>query len=100
MERRLKLDEELRSFIPHVYFQPPESIKLKYPCVIYEQSNGKSTFADNWPYLFQKKYSVTVIDPDPDTPLVAAMATHFQTITMDRAYTADNLNHYAFTLYY
>lgn len=83
-----------------VYFQPPPSKKLFYPCIIYEQSNGKTTFAGNMPYTFQKRYSLKLIDRDPDTELVRELAMHFPMIVMDRAYTADNLYHYVFTLYY
>lgn len=100
MDRRLELDSKLRSLVPHVYFQPPPSVQLQYPCVIYEQSNGHTTFASNFPYTFQKKYSLILIDRNPDTAFVTTLATYFPMIVMDRAYTADGLNHYAFTLYY
>lgn len=103
MDRRLKLNLELQELMGktgHVYFQPPPTYKLKYDCIIYEQSNGKTDFAANMPYNFTKKYNLTLITRDPDTPLVRELAMHFPMIVMDRAYTADNLNHYAYTLYY
>lgn len=103
MASRLQLDQELRELIGksgHVYFQPPPSYKLKYDCIIYEQSNGKTDFAANMPYNFTKKYNLTLITRDPDTPLVRELAMRFPMIVMDRAYSADNLNHYVFTLYY
>ena len=33
-----------------VYYQPPENLKLTYPCIIYETSDILSNFADNNPY--------------------------------------------------
>lgn len=83
-----------------VKFQPPPSIKLTYPCCLYELSSGVTRFANNMPYTFKKRYSVTIIDRNPDTNYVEMMAMRFPMCTMDRAYSADGLNHYAFTLYY
>lgn len=83
-----------------VKYQPPPNIQLTYPCLLYEQSNGNTKFAANMPYVFTKKYTVTIITRDPDTPYVELMATSFSMCVMDRAYIADNLNHYVFTLYY
>ena len=39
MDRRLQLHEELCSVLGsrNVYFQPPETIKLTYPCIIYSK---------------------------------------------------------------
>lgn len=103
MERRLKLDAELKRIMDghgQVFFQPPPSYKLTYPCLIYELSGGQSSFAGNMPYRFIKRYSLTLIGRNPDTAMVTTLATSFPMITMDRAYTADNLYHYAYTLYY
>lgn len=103
MDRHLQLDQELRELMGesgHVYFQPPPSYKLKYDCIIYELSGGNTKFASNMPYNFSKRYSLTLITRDPDTPLVRELAMRFPMITFDRTYTKDNLYHYVFTLYY
>lgn len=83
-----------------VKFQPPPGYKLSYPCCIYEQSNGDTKFGDNRPYIFTKKYSLTIIDRNPDTDLVELVAMHFPMCRMDRTFIADGLNHYVFTLYW
>lgn len=83
-----------------VKYQPPPDYKLRYPCCIYEQSNGKTIFASNLPYTFTKKYEVTIIDRNPDTDYVEKMAMRFPMCVMDRAYPADGLNHYVFTIYW
>ena len=35
---------------PHLYYQPPENVKLVYPCVIYQLASFTSRYADNLPY--------------------------------------------------
>lgn len=83
-----------------VVFQPPPNYKLTYPCLLYERSNGKTRFAANIPYTFTNKYTVTIIDRNPDTSYLEMMAMRFPMCVMDRAYAADGLNHYVFTLYW
>jgi len=82
-----------------VYFQPPPNITLTYPCVIYKRDHAVSQFADNRPYRFKKRYQVMVIDPDPDSPIVDAVA-ELPLCAYDRFYTADNLNHDVFNLFF
>ena len=50
-----------------VYFQPPPTVQMVYPCIVYERTKINSTFADNNPYNFEKQYQVTVIDKNPDS---------------------------------
>ena len=83
----------------NAYFQPPESIKMKYPAIVYELSDIPSLYANDRVYLSGRKYTVTVIDKDPDSPLVEKVAA-LPTCKFNRSYQADNLNHWAFTLYY
>lgn len=103
MAQRLDLQAELEEMMGPgrmVKYQPPPSYKLTYPCVVYEQSNGNTKFANNRPYTFMHKYTVTIIDPNPDTSYVEIMAMRFSMCVMDRTFIVDNLNHYVFTLYY
>ena len=83
-----------------VYFQPPATVKLSYPCIIYHQYRYDTDFADNKLYLSRTAYTVTYVDsnPDatfPDTYLKTQPLTHFE-----RSYTSDNLHHWVFTTYY
>lgn len=82
-----------------VYFQPPASIKMIYPCIVYSLDDVDAEFANNLPYALTKKYTVMVITKDPDTDLPMKVA-QLPMCTMSRAYTADNLYHYVFDLYY
>lgn len=83
----------------NVYFQPPESVKLKYPCITYERSNIRTVLADNQIYLKQNQYTVTVIDEDPDSEIPDKVL-ELPYCGFDRHFTTDNLNHDVFTLYF
>lgn len=98
LELHSKLCELLGS--TNVYFQPPETIKMKYPCIVYERSSGNSLYADNKLYRFLFRYTITVIDKDPDNPVVEKIIEEFPKCRYDRRFIADNLNHDLFELYY
>ncbi len=83
----------------HVYFQPPESLKLSYPCIVYERESADTKWADDKTYLFKKRYTVTVIDPNPDSTIIDAVA-KLPLCRYDRHFTSDNLNHDVFKIYY
>ena len=83
----------------NVYYQPPETVKLKYPCIIYARSSVKTKFADDNPYNHQTEYQVTVIDRDPDS-LIPGKIAELPMCSFGRHYTSDNLNHDVYNLYY
>ena len=97
--RRLKLHDILLEICKNVYFNPPESVKLTYPCIIYNRSNGNTAFADNNPYTFRTNYQITVIDKDPDSEMIKKIAM-LPTARYDRHYKADKLNHDVFDIYF
>lgn len=99
-KRRIELQEMFEGLLgsENVYFEPPESVKLKYPCIIYERTSGRTEFADNNPYTFKFRYTVTVIDKDPDSRIPEKLASE-KYCTFDRGFTNDNLYHYVFTIY-
>lgn len=84
----------------HVYFQPPESAKLSYPCIIYERNSGEIKRADNISYDYTYSYEVKVIDKNPDSQIVDAMFAEFKMIRYNRHFVSDNLNHDVFIVYY
>ena len=101
MGDRLELHTLLTSILgsDNVYFQPPESISLKYPCIIYKRDYIKTDFADNFPYTLGKRYLVTVIDKNPDSVIPDRIA-ELPKSSFDRHFTSDNLNHDIFNLYF
>lgn len=100
-ERRLKLHKELVKILGsnNVYFQPPESIKMKYPAIVYERSNMFIPHASNVVYFTQCTYRVTVIESDPDGAIANKMS-RFPTASFNRHYNMDNLSHDVFTINY
>lgn len=102
MSRREDLHKEFMDFLgsKYVYFQPPPSTEMHYPCIRYRVGDGNHQYADDKTYLFRVQYEVTIITFDPDNDLVEKMAYRFKRIRFSRHYYADNLNHYVFTIYY
>lgn len=101
MERRLQLHQILTGILgsENVYFQTPESTRMKYPCIVYQRNAADTKFADDKPYLKMKRYTVTVIDKDPDSKIPDKIAA-LPLCTFNRHYTVDNLNHDIYNLYY
>lgn len=97
---RLELHELLCELLGsrNVYFQPPESVKMKYPAIRYSRNRIENTSADNIVYKQDVSYTITVIDRDPDSEIVERVST-IPRIIYDRSYVADNLNHDVFRLY-
>ena len=83
----------------NVYFQPPESIKMKYPAIVYELNDIENTHADNGVYSSYKQYTITVIDINPDSNIVD-MVVLLPTCRFERYFTSENLNHWVFSIYY
>lgn len=102
MGSRVNLQIELESVLGsrNVYFQPPETLKIKYPAIIYELSNIDLKKANNNNYLKDRNYKVTLIHSDPENDLVDKLLDHFLYIELERPYKAGNLYHYVFNLFY
>lgn len=96
---RETLDQIFRGITPNVYFSPPASISMKYPCIRYEFSNFNTDYADNQNYLVRKRYTATVIDYDPDSELPEEML-KIPYCSSDRSYVVDGLNHFVFTIFW
>ena len=102
MASRLNLQDELEVMMDskNVYFQPPESVRFKYPACTYKKSSGALKHADNFPYFFRTRYKVQIIDRDPDADWVQKMLNTFKYVAVESEFVADNLNHWNFTIYY
>ena len=101
MASRLQLHEVLCEILGtrNAYFQPPASVQMKYPAIVYGLDDIKNTFANDGVYSSLRRYSVTVIDKNPDSPIVSRVAT-IKTCRFNRHYEKDNLNHDVFTIYF
>ncbi len=99
MDRRPELGTVLKQFCDHVYFQPPASVNMVYPAIRYQRERIDNVSANNGVYLQNVAYQVTVIDEDPDSEIVKNVS-KLPKCRFNRHYTADNLNHDVFLIYY
>lgn len=82
-----------------VYFQPPPDVQMEYPCIVYKRDFVLINYADDNPYKYMKRYLVTVIDRDPDSAIPDKVR-QLPMCSYDRFYTADQLNHDVFKLFF
>ena len=101
MANRLDLQAELEELLGsrNVYFQPPASVRINYPAIVYTRSDIDNTFADDSVYMQSHFYEVTVIDEDPDSKIVEAVS-KLPTCRFSRHFTSENRNHDTFIIYY
>lgn len=100
MADRLELHEMLCDALgsTNVYFQPPESVRMQYPAIVYSRYDIENRHANNGVYLQSTAYRVIVIDKNPDSEIVKKVS-KLPRCLFDRSYRADNLNHDAFIIY-
>lgn len=98
---RLQLQQLLEDVLgsDNVYFQPPPSLQLKYPCIVYQRDSADTKFASDSVYNYTQRYQVTVISRQPDTTITLRVS-QLKYCLYDRFYAVDNLNHDVFTLYF
>lgn len=89
----------------NVYFQPPENIKIIYPCFVYYRKEPQQINADDSLYRLYKQYDVTYVSKDPESMLNGVDMTEkllhiFKHIKFVSHYTSDNLYHDKYIIYY
>lgn len=101
MGTRLELQSILEDLLGsrNVYYQPPESVKMRYPAMVYSRPNIGSRFANDAVYSHLIRYEIIVIDRKPDHPVIMELL-KLRYCSHDRQYIADNLYHDVFTLYF
>lgn len=102
MADRLELQSKLEELLGsrNVYYQPPATLKMEYPCIRYSKSDIKSKYANDSAYQLLTRYELIVIDKKPDNPIILMCLKNFKHCSYDRHYVSDNLNHDVLTLYY
>lgn len=101
MASRLELQSKLEELLgsENVYYNPPGSENMKYPCIRYSKKNIDVRFANNAIYSKKTCYEIIVISPIPDNPVIDKIM-GLRYCSFDRHYKASNLNHDVLTLYY
>lgn len=100
MSSRLNLQTKFEDILGsrNVYFQPPSSVKMNYPAIVYKRRNIDSTFANDGMYTSRPSYEATLIDKNPDSEYIEKIL-RLPYCSFDRHYTVDNLNHDVFVIY-
>ena len=101
MASRLDLDALLIELLgsENVYYQPPASVKMKYPAIVYSLEDIENMHSNNSVYKQNIAYQITVIDKDPDSEIVKKVS-RLPMCRFNRHFISDNLNHDVFILYY
>ena len=101
MRTRLELQALLEDILGsrQVYYQPPASVKMQYPAIVYSRKDIDSRKADDISYIHTPVYELTVIDKNPDSEIPIQIS-QLPMCSYDRHYTSDNLNHDVFTIYF
>lgn len=101
MGTRIELHNVLKNILGtnNVYYQPPESIKMSYPAIVYSRENIDNTFADDLVYIQKHLYTITVIDSNPDSGIVDKIS-KLPMCRFNRHYKSENLNHDVFIINY
>ena len=97
LELQTKLEELLGS--RNVYYQPPESIVMEYPAIIYNKIKPDTKHANDKVYIKTNCHEIIVISRKPDNPVIS-MIENLPMCEWDSHYKADNLNHDVLTLYF
>jgi hypothetical protein len=94
-----ELLEGLDEAVKKVYFQPPNALQMEYPCIVYEREGNHTLYSDNTPSQTHTRYTITVIDRNPDSAIPQKVAA-LPLSSFNRFFAGDNLNHDVYTLYF
>lgn len=98
---RIELQQVLEDLLGsrNVYFQPPASLRMAYPAIVYEWDNESVRYADNVRHRVHRRYSVTSIDRDPDS-LTPDKIAQLPYASFAQSFKANDLNHVVYNLYF
>lgn len=102
MRTRIEFRNELASKVDSnvtLYFQRPDNTHMDYPCIVYNIANKDDLYANDKRYKRMTRYTVTVIDENPDSSIPEALE-EFEYSSFDRMYVSDGLNHFVYTIFY
>lgn len=100
MDNRLSLHEELLQFVENVYYQPPDNIRMSYPCIVYHKTGWSNRSGNNDHYIKNQQWTITLIDTDPDSLTAEDIEKHFEYCSIQQYFKKDNLSHTTLRLYY
>lgn len=93
--------QTLEDLTDNLYIDPPEGIKMAYPCILLERDRGDTKFADNSPYIFMQGYSLTVIHRDDEAGLALLVEVRaLSRCVVNRHFVTDNLHHDVHSIFF
>lgn len=96
---------ELQSFLEdvlgshEVYFQPPNTVRMTYPAIVYSlyQANGLHANNGEENYLTSLAFRCIVIDKNANSK-AAQKLVNTSFAALERSYVTDNLSHFSFII--
>ena len=98
MSKRKKLDARLKAILPNVYYQPPDKLMMKFPCIVYSRNRTIPFFADNAKYVRNETYRITVIDENPDSVYADAVDQMVEARWVN-SFSTQGLHYFVFDIY-
>ena len=101
MSSRTDLQTELETILgsENVYFQPPPSVMMKYPAIVYSLNRPATRHANNGLYYLKDSYEIVYIDKKEDIDMVHDLL-KLPYCSYGRHYISDGMIHNTFTIYY
>lgn len=103
----MRTREELHEILCNIlgsrncYFSPPSNIRMKYPCIKYEEEAPSVRHADDRRYLKRNRYTLTIIDENVESEIPNRLfESDLKYLDLDRIYVVDRMKHYVYTLYF
>lgn len=100
-EKRIKFHNKLKEVLGNnnVYYNPPSTTKLQYPCIIYNLSDIRINKANNNVYLLDHVYQVTLIGIKVTDDTKDKILTEIPYSNFNRSYINNGLYHYVYTIF-
>jgi hypothetical protein len=95
---QIELEKILQSH--HVYFQPPESLRMQYPAIRYKLVDYKQLKANNHVYFRVPRYTITVITTDPDSDIATKILDHFPNSSYENKFGSNGLYNETINLFF
>lgn len=98
---RIQLDDKFRAILGNnnTYFDPPTGFEMHYPCIKYDQPISSSKYADGVKYIKSQRYTVTVIDEDPDSEIANKLYDEFNYCYHNTSFESGGLHHFVYDIY-
>lgn len=100
MTTRIDVQNMLEELIGsrNVYFQPPSSMRIDYPCIVYSIKSVDNKYANNDIYKQDYFYELILVDSNPDSEYFHKLCKN-PNCRFRNTYISDNLNHFVFNFY-